>query len=66
MCHIPVNQDEAAIVVYDTLLTLPREIQCIWRMKPSMLTAIYVCARYGIVLEAVSCMINPHDTMVWS
>ena len=64
MCHIPVNQDEAAIGVYDTLLTLPREVQCIWSMKPSMVTVVYVCARYGTLLVGISVMINPVNDVV--
>ena len=53
-----------AIAIYDALLTLPREVDCIWRQKRSAVTVLYFWQRYCIILLVVSRMQNPFDLTV--
>lgn len=39
------------IQVYDILLTLSRELDCIWRRKITAVTVIYAVIRYGTLLQ---------------
>ncbi|TCD60976.1 hypothetical protein EIP91_009241 [Steccherinum ochraceum] len=41
------------LVVYDTLLTLSRELECIWRRKFSLITVIFVLQRWVLVLDGI-------------
>lgn len=41
------------------MLTFSREVECIWRMKPNVLTAVYVAIRYGTLFSASFVFFNP-------
>ncbi|KAI0080538.1 hypothetical protein K474DRAFT_203978 [Panus rudis PR-1116 ss-1] len=43
----------ATILVYDTILTFPQEIKCIWSRKWSVVTLLYVALRYGTLLDNI-------------
>jgi hypothetical protein len=45
-CAIP---DVSALLYYDYLLTLPDEIEYIWKKPKKLSTAFYFCCRYYIV-----------------
>ena len=38
------------IVLYDTLLTFPREVECIWKRKWSAASALFLLNRYNAVV----------------
>lgn len=40
-----------ALAVYDTILTFPREVRCIWQRKLGMGPVLYLLIRYGTVLH---------------
>lgn len=44
---------QIALSAYDTTLSLSREIDCIWRRRPSFVTLIYVSQRYGTLLKYI-------------
>lgn len=46
------------------MLMFSREVECIWRMKPSVLTALYITIRYGILTRAILQLVNPTSAMV--
>ena len=41
------------IVFYDTLLTLPREVECIWKRKWSAASALFLLNRYSAVVRSI-------------
>ena len=41
------------IVFYDTLLTFPREVECIWKRKWSAASALFLLNRYGTVVLSI-------------
>ena len=41
------------IVLYDTLLTFPREVECIWKRKWSAATALFLLNRYSAVVLSI-------------
>ena len=43
---VVVSPFQTALLVYDTLLTLPLEVQYIWRKKLKLGSILYVFARY--------------------
>ena len=45
--HTPV------IFFYDTLLTFPREVECIWKRKWSAATALFLLNRYSTVVLSI-------------
>ncbi|TCD60882.1 hypothetical protein EIP91_009373 [Steccherinum ochraceum] len=51
------------LVAYDTLLTLSREIQCVWRRKWGLVTVIFVLQRWIQVLDGVINMVP--TTNLW-
>ncbi|TCD65315.1 hypothetical protein EIP91_002801 [Steccherinum ochraceum] len=42
-----------ALVTYDTLLTFSREVECIWKRKASLVTAIFLLQRWVLVLDGL-------------
>ena len=46
-----VDLDLTVIFVYDYLLTLPAEIDCVWRKKFKLGTLLYLVPRYGCILS---------------
>ena len=40
-----------ALVVFDTIQSLPQEVLCVWRRKWGTVTVLYLCIRYGTVLN---------------
>ena len=43
----------AGLVVYDTLLTFSRELDCIWKRKFSLVMVLFVAQRYLLILQGV-------------
>ena len=41
------------IVLYDTLLTFPREVECIWKRKWSAASALFLLNRYSTVVLSI-------------
>ena len=41
------------IVLYDTLLTFPREVECIWKRKWSAASALFLLNRYSAVVRSI-------------
>lgn len=54
---LSLNRRRTVILAYDGLLTFPREIDCIWKRKPSPASVIFILQRYGtlagIIMEVV-------------
>jgi hypothetical protein len=48
--HIQILLVKLALLVYDTLLTLSREIKLIWRGKLRLAALLYFMTRYGAFL----------------
>ena len=46
------------IILYDTVLTFSREVECIWKRKWSAATALFLLNRYSAV---VVCLLNLLD-----
>ena len=42
-----------AIVLYDTLLTFSREVECIWKHKWSVTAALFLLNRYSAVVRSI-------------
>ena len=40
-------------VLYDTLLTFPREVECIWKRKWSAASALFLLNRYSAVVRSI-------------
>ena len=40
-----------AVIVYDTVLSFPQEIKCIWGRKPGAGTILYLFIRYGTIID---------------
>lgn len=49
-----------AIMVFDTLLTLPLEIQFVWREKFSLPSFLYILGRYANILSVLVDLISNH------
>ncbi|TCD64590.1 hypothetical protein EIP91_003886 [Steccherinum ochraceum] len=56
-------QASLCLVAYDTLLTLSREVECIWKRKFSMVTALFVLQRWVLVLDGM--LNNLPATHLW-
>ena len=41
------------LVTYDTSLTFSRELKCIWKRKPDLVTMLYLLQRWVLVLDGV-------------
>ena len=41
------------MIVYDTVLTSPQEIKCIWGRKPGAGTILYLFVRYGMIIDMI-------------
>ena len=41
------------MIVYDTVLTSPQEIKCIWGRKPGAGTILYLFVRYGTIIDMI-------------
>lgn len=54
----------AVIASYDVMLMFSREVECIWRIKPSVLTALYVTIRYGMLMRTILQLLVPNSAMV--
>lgn len=54
------------IACYDALLTFGREVDCIWKGKPSIVTVIYVIERYLAIILTVNRLFNPQTVAVRS
>ncbi|TCD64402.1 hypothetical protein EIP91_004118 [Steccherinum ochraceum] len=49
------------LVVYDTLLTFSREVDCIWRREFGMVTIIFVLQRWALALDGLVLAVStPH------
>jgi len=53
-----------AILVYDSLLTFSREVDCIWRRKFSAVTVLYVLQRYCLLFSMVLRQFHPTNLVV--
>lgn len=57
-----------ALIVYDTILTLPQEVRCIWQRKWSGVTFLYATIRYVTMLDfmvqLISLLQTPGNTQV--
>ncbi|KAF8585187.1 hypothetical protein K439DRAFT_1616140 [Ramaria rubella] len=49
--------------VYDTLLTFPSEVRCIWQKKFQLGTILYILARYATLLELLLSVFNIFATI---
>ncbi|THH27531.1 hypothetical protein EUX98_g6655 [Antrodiella citrinella] len=54
----------ATIVVYDTILTSNREINCIWRRKHGLVTILFISQRYVMMLLTLLRLFSLMDLMV--
>ncbi|KAF8515972.1 hypothetical protein BU17DRAFT_93052 [Hysterangium stoloniferum] len=47
--------DFTALVLfsYDTILTLPAEIQFVWKSRIRLASVLYIIARYSVLLECI-------------
>ncbi|KAK7687274.1 hypothetical protein QCA50_009779 [Cerrena zonata] len=52
-----------ALIVYDTILTIPQEIKCIWKRKFSAVTVLYLFIRYGAVLDMLLKILSAFYTL---
>ncbi|KAJ3486505.1 hypothetical protein NLI96_g4200 [Meripilus lineatus] len=41
------------LTLYDITLSIPREVDCIWKRRPSFVTSLYVVRRYGTPLQYI-------------
>ena len=41
------------IILYDTILSFPQEIRCIWRRRFSLVTVSYIIIRYGTLVNTI-------------
>ena len=39
------------LAIYDAFTTFPQEVQCAWKRKKNAVTILYLCIRYGIILD---------------
>ena len=44
---------QLAVIVYDTVLSFPQEIKCIWGRKPGAGTILYLFVRYGTIIDMI-------------
>ncbi|TCD64407.1 hypothetical protein EIP91_004123 [Steccherinum ochraceum] len=51
------------LVAYDTLLTLSREVESIWKRRLSAITVLFVCQRWVLILDGV--LQNLPTTRFW-
>lgn len=70
---LSLNRRTTVILAYDALLTFSRELDCIWKQKPSAASVIFILQRYGILapniiqlvtlcpMELVSVRITSHN-----
>ncbi|TCD64408.1 hypothetical protein EIP91_004124 [Steccherinum ochraceum] len=43
----------AGLLAYDTFLTLSREVECIWKRKTGLVTALFVLQRWTLLLSGI-------------
>ena len=41
------------MIVYDALLSFQQEIKCIWGKKLGIGTILYLCVRYGMIIDMI-------------
>ena len=44
---------ELAVIAYDTVLSFPQEIKCIWGRKLEIGTILYLFVRYGTIMDMI-------------
>lgn len=55
---------DTVVLLYDALLTISREVDCVWKRKFSVVTFIFFIERYCMIVLAALRLYNPQKVQV--